>query len=90
MWQGALGVLIGYLFAVWWVRREARREVDSIRGRLTARVESRDGEIAALRDSFEKSQRAVAAYQRRARYLESAVTAGAERAVAVRPSGHAP
>ena len=73
MWQAGLGVIIGYLFALWWIRRDARREVEAVRGMFAARLEARDGEIQNLRESFDKSQRAVAAFERRARYLESAI-----------------
>ena len=75
MWQAAIGVLIGYLFALWWVRRDANREIEAIRSMFHGRLEARDEEIVLLRDRYEKSQRAVAAYERRARYLESALTA---------------
>lgn len=74
MWQAAIGVLIGYLFALWWVRRDANREVEAVRAMFRGRLEARDEEIVVLRDRYEKSQRAVAAYERRARYLESALT----------------
>ncbi len=80
MWQAALGALVGYLFALWWVRRDARKEVEAVRSMFQARLESRDEEISGLRDSFDKSQRAVAAYERRARYLESAVASSFEQA----------
>lgn len=73
MWQAAVGALIGYLFALWWVRRDARKEVAAVRGMFAARLEAREAEILELRDSFDKSQRAVAAFERRSRYLESAV-----------------
>ncbi len=82
MWQAALGALVGYLFAMWWVRRDSRRQLEAEREMLLARLESRQQEIEHLRESFDKSQRAVAAYERRARYLESAITTGAERAAA--------
>jgi len=81
MWQAAVGALIGYLFALWWVRRDARKEVESVRGMFAARLEAREAEIIDLRDSFDKSQRAVAAYERRSRYLESAVATNVEQAV---------
>jgi hypothetical protein len=81
MWQAAVGVLIGYLFALWWVRRDARKEVAQVREMYAARLESREREIADLRDSFDKSQRAVAAYERRSRYLEAAVAANVERSL---------
>ena len=83
MWQGALGVLIGYLFALWWVRRDAARELEALRTMYGARIDSRDDEIVRLRDNFDKSQRAVAAYERRARYLESALTANTEERVSI-------
>lgn len=82
MWQAALGALVGYLFALWWVRREARRELDSMRAIWEARIESRDDEIERLRASFENSQRAVAAYERRVRFLEGALTSAAEEKIA--------
>jgi hypothetical protein len=50
-----------------------------------ARLESREEEIVRLRDIFEKSQRAVAAYERRARYLESALITDTEHRVAAEP-----
>lgn len=78
MWQLAIGMLVGYLVAVWWIRRDAGRELEAARAIWNSRVESRDEEIGRLRESFEKSQRAVAAYERRARYLESALTSRAE------------
>ena len=78
MWQAAIGVLIGYLFALWWVRRDAGREVEAVRTMFQGRLEARDEEIVMLRDRYEKSQRAVAAYERRARYLESALTASVD------------
>jgi hypothetical protein len=81
MWQAAVGALIGYLFALWWVRRDARKEVEAVRGMFAARLEAREGEIIDLRESFDKSQRAVAAYERRSRYLESAVATNVEQAV---------
>ena len=81
MWQAAVGALIGYLFALWWVRRDARKEVESVRGMFAARLEAREAEIVDLRDSFDKSQRAVAAYERRSRFLESAVATNVEQAV---------
>lgn len=81
MWQAALGALVGYLFALWWVRRDARRELEAMRAIWNARIESRDEEIVRLRSTFEKSQRAVAAYERRARFLESALTASTEQQV---------
>lgn len=80
MWQAAVGALVGYLFALWWVRRDARKEVEAVRGMFQARLEARDEEVIELRDNFDKSQRAVAAYERRARYLESAVAANFEQA----------
>ena len=73
MWEAAIGVVIGYIFGLWRVRRVARREVEQIENSFAARLESRNEEIVRLRDSFEKSQRAVSAYERRARYLESAL-----------------
>lgn len=79
MWQAAVGALIGYLFALWWVRRDARKEIDAVREMFGARLESREAEIADLRESFDKSQRAVSAYERRARYLEA--TVGVEQAL---------
>lgn len=81
MWQAAIGALVGYLFALWWVRRDARKEVEAVRGMFTARLESRESEIADLRDSFDKSQRAVAAYERRVRYLEAAVAINVDQAL---------
>ena len=81
MWQAAVGALVGYLFALWWVRRDARKEVEAVRGMYQARLEARDEEVIELRDNFDKSQRAVAAFERRARYLESAVAANVEQAV---------
>lgn len=81
MWQAAVGALVGYLFALWWVRRDARKEVEAVRGMYQGRLEARDEEVIELRDNFDKSQRAVAAYERRARYLESAVAANVEQAV---------
>ena len=81
MWQAAVGALVGYLFALWWVRRDARKEVEGVREMYHARLESRDEEIYELRDNFDKSQRAVAAFERRARYLESAVAANVEQSV---------
>ena len=82
MWQAGVGALIGYLLARWWVRRDARRELEALRAIWNARIESRDDEIVRLRTTFENSQRAVAAYERRARFLESALTATAEEQVA--------
>ena len=73
MWQAAVGALVGYLFALWWVRRVARKEVEAVGGMYQARLDARDEEISELRDSFDKSQRAVGAYERRVRYLESAI-----------------
>ena len=73
MWEAAVGVVIGYLFAMWWVRRDVRQEVEQVRGAFAARLDARNEEVVRLRDNFEKSQRAVAAYERRARYLESAL-----------------
>ena len=81
MWQAAVGAAVGYLFALWWVRRDARKEIEAVREMYEARLESRDEEISGLRDNFDKSQRAVAAYERRARYLESAVAANIEQAL---------
>lgn len=78
MWEASAGALAGYLFALWWVRRDARKEVDAVRSMYLGRLEARDEEIESLRESFDKSQRAVSAYERRARYLESAVTASME------------
>jgi Skp family chaperone for outer membrane proteins len=79
MWQAAVGTLVGYLFAVWWVRRDARKEVAAVRGMYQGRLEARNEEISKLRDSFDQSQRAVAAHDRRARYLESAIATSFER-----------
>ena len=76
MWEAAAGALVGYLFGMWWVRRDARKEITAVRSMFTARLEARDEEVESLRENFDKSQRAVAAYERRARYLESAVAAG--------------
>lgn len=73
MWQAAIGALVGYLFALWWVRRDARKEIEAVRGMFAGRLDAREAEIAGLRESFDKSQRAVAAYERRSRYLEAAV-----------------
>jgi Skp family chaperone for outer membrane proteins len=73
MWQAAIGALVGYLFALWWVRRDARKEIEAVRGMFAGRLDAREAEIAELRESFDKSQRAVAAYERRSRYLEAAV-----------------
>lgn len=73
MWQAAIGALVGYLFALWWVRRDARKEIEAVRRMFAGRLDGRESEIAELRESFDKSQRAVAAYERRARYLEAAV-----------------
>lgn len=81
MWQAAVGALVGYLFALWWVRRDARKEVETVRRMFAARLEARESEIVDLRDSFDKSQRAVAAYERRSRLLESAVATNVEQAV---------
>lgn len=78
MWQAAVGALVGYLFALWWVRRDARIEVDAVRSMFEGRLEAREQEVIDLRNSFDKSQRAVAAYERRVRYLESAIAAGFE------------
>lgn len=78
MWQAAIGALVGYLFGLWWVRRDARKEVEATKSMFAARLESRDQEIISLRENLDKSQRAVAAYERRARYLESAVAATVE------------
>jgi hypothetical protein len=47
--------------------------VETVQGVYHARLEARDEEIIELRDSFDKSQRAVAAFERRVRYLESAI-----------------
>ena len=73
MWQAGVGALIGYLFALWWVRRDTRREIEAVREIFAARLDARETEVSELRDSFDKSQRAVAAYERRSRYLEAAV-----------------
>ncbi len=81
MWQAAVGALVGYLFALWWVRRDARRQVEDVRGMYATRLEARDQEIFDLRDSFDESQRAVAAHERQARYLESAVATSVEQTV---------
>lgn len=78
MWQAAVGALVGYLFALWWVRRDARKEVAAVRSMFEGRLEARDEEVIELRDSFDKSQRAVAAYERRVRYLESAIATSFE------------
>ncbi|NNC93736.1 MAG: hypothetical protein HKN80_14735 [Acidimicrobiia bacterium] len=80
MWQAAVGALVGYLFALWWVRRDAHREVEAVRGMYQGRLEARDQEIIELRELFDKSQRAVAAYERRVRYLESAIATSFEHA----------
>ncbi len=81
MWQAAAGALVGYLFALWWVRRDARQQVEDVRGMYAARLEAREQEVYALRASLDKSQRAVAAFDRRARYLESAVASNVEQAL---------
>ena len=81
MWQAAVGALIGYLFALWWVRRGARKEIEAVREMFGARLESREREINDLRESFDESQRAVSTYERRARYLEAAVAVNVERAL---------
>lgn len=81
MWQAGVGALVGYLFALWWVRRDARKEIEATRSMFEARLYAREQEVISLRESFDKSQRAVAAYERRARYLESAVAVNAEQAV---------
>lgn len=73
MWQAAVGALVGYLFALWWVRRDARKEIEAVRGMFSGRLDAREVEITELRESFDKSQRAVAAYERRSRYLEAAI-----------------
>ena len=87
MWEAAVGVAIGYIFALWWVRRDARQEVAQIHSSMSARLESRNEEIVRLRDNFEKSQRAVAAYERRARYLESALMTTTESRSGIDPAG---
>ncbi|MDH3605635.1 MAG: hypothetical protein OER12_01415 [Acidimicrobiia bacterium] len=87
MWQAAIGALVGYLFGLWWVRRDARKEVNATREMFAARLESRDQEIISLRENFDKSQRAVAAYERRARYLESAVAANLDQKATRRALG---
>jgi len=87
MWQAAIGALVGYLFGLWWVRRDARREVNATREMFAARLESRDQEIISLRENFDKSQRAVSAYERRARYLESAVAASVDQKATRRALG---
>jgi hypothetical protein len=78
MWQAGVGALIGYVFALWWVRRDARKEVEAVRSMYQGRLEARDEEVIELRNLFDKSQRAVAAYERRVRYLESAIATGFE------------
>lgn len=78
MWEAAAGALVGYLFALWWVRRDARKEIEAMRTMFAARLDAREEEIISLRENFDKSQRAVAAFERRARYLESAVAATVE------------
>jgi hypothetical protein len=55
------------------VRRDARKQVEAVQGMYRARLEARGGEISALRDSFDKGQLELAAPERRARYLESAI-----------------
>ena len=85
MWQAAIGVLVGYLFGLWWVRRDARKEIEAVQSTYGARLESRNEEIVRLRDNFDKSQRAVAAYERRARYLESALMTSTEHRTADPP-----
>ena len=30
MWQAAIGVAIGYVLALWWVRRDAEKEIDAV------------------------------------------------------------
>ena len=87
MWEAAIGVVIGYVFALWWVRRESRQEIEQIHSSFAARLESRNEEIVRLRDSFDKSQRAVAAYERRARYLESAIMTSTASRAGTAPNG---
>ena len=87
MWQAAVGALIGYVFALWIVRRGARKELEAVRQTFVARLESRDEEITRLRDSIERSQRAVSAHERRARYLESAIIANVDAAARKAPAG---
>lgn len=90
MWQAAVGVLIGYLFALWWVRRGARKEVNAVHEMFTGRLEARGEEIISLRSSLDGSQRAVADYERRARYLESAITTAADQSATASQDASAP
>jgi hypothetical protein len=87
MWQAAVGALIGYLFAMWCVQRGARKEIEAVRQTFAARLESRDEEITRLRDGIERSQRAVSAHERRARYLESAIITNVDAAFSKAPEG---
>ncbi len=71
MWQAAIGVIIGYAFAWRWVRRDTGRETEAVGQIYQGPLEARDREVG--RDSFDKSQRALTVYERRKRYLESAL-----------------
>ena len=84
MWEAAIGVLIGYAFGLWWVRRGTSKEVASVREMYAGRLEAREEEIKELRTSFEESRREVADLDRRSRYLESALGAEIEHPL-VRP-----
>ncbi len=75
MWEAAIGVVVGYAFALWWVRREAGKEVNVLDEIYRARLEAHETATGRLRDSFDRSQRALAAYERRNRFLESALAA---------------
>ncbi len=75
MWQAAIGVVIGYLFALWWIRRAAHREIEAADEIFRARLEASERNIVCLRNSFDKSQRALSAFERRNRYLEAALIA---------------
>lgn len=86
MLEAAIGVAIGYLFALWWVRRDTRKEVDGIRDMYAGRLEARDEEVMELRSRLDKSQRTVATFERRSRYLESALGAEIERAAIGQPT----
>lgn len=90
MWEAAIGVVIGHLFALWWVRRDTRKELVGVREMYAGRLEAREEDIKELRAALDKSQRTAAMLERRSRYLESALGVNIERALSATGNGRAP
>ena len=69
-----MGVVIGYTVVVWRVPRGTARDIEAIGEVHKGRLEAREHEVGRPRDGYDKSQWALATYERRVRYLESAPT----------------